>query len=90
MHEQERAVARKNYEAAIRKMEQKKQETFNIRLQAIKDAEAAERERKHQELLNVPGEADLIQRLMASAKDSADNAGKKTEIAKAIPVSFIK
>ena len=90
MHEQERAVARKNYEAAIRKMEQKKQETFNIRLQAKKDAEAAEREHKHQELLNVPGEADLIQRLMASAKDSADNAGKKTEIAKAIPVSFIK
>ena len=89
-HEQERAVARKNYEADMKKMEQKKQEVFEVRMQAKRDAEAVENARKRYELLNVPDEADLIQKLRMSAKDSGQDQDKIKEIASAIPLELHK
>ena len=81
--EAERAVAQKNYEENMRRMQEKKQKMFEIRMQAKRDVEAAIEAKKKQELLNVPDDAALIRTLTAKAKESAHD--NKTEIACAIP-----
>ena len=55
-HEEERAIAQANYEASMKKMEEKKQEAFKLSMQAKREEEEAEAARRKYELLNViPG-----------------------------------
>ena len=69
--EKEAAVAKANYEKNIRKMDEKKQKLFEERMQAKRDAEAAEEERRRRDLLNVPDEVTLMQALIASESPDA-------------------
>ena len=70
--EAELAVAKANYEADMKKMEEKKQAAFVARQTAKREAEAAEEARRTYELLNVPDDITLLQRVLA--KDENDHS----------------
>ena len=63
--EEEREIARANYEANMKEMEEKKQESFLLAEQAKKEAEAAEEAQRLYDLLNVPDEVTVMRRLTA-------------------------
>ncbi|MCR5590288.1 MAG: hypothetical protein K6F73_02030 [Lachnospiraceae bacterium] len=63
--EQEIAETRSRYEKNMKKMEEKKQKLFEERMQAKREAEAAENERRRYELLNVPDEVTLMHSVLA-------------------------
>ncbi|MCR5688158.1 MAG: hypothetical protein K6G58_09070 [Lachnospiraceae bacterium] len=67
----EAAIAKMNYEKNIRKVDDKKQELFEKRMQAKRDAEAAEEERRRYELAHVPDEVTLMQTLASEHKEAA-------------------
>ena len=78
--EMERQAARKNYEANMKEMEQKKQKEFEIRLAAKREAQAAEEKKRRDALLNVPNEATLLQTL--TADNAADTSAPVRIIAR--------
>ncbi len=65
-HELERAKAQANYEQAMQKMNDKKQELFEERMIAEAQAKEEEKARQLEELLNVPDDATIMHRAMAS------------------------
>ncbi len=62
-NERERQIAQANYERNMRDMEEKKQEAFEEHMAEVRAEEAAEEERRRYELLNVPNEAELYEKL---------------------------
>ncbi|MCR5673504.1 MAG: hypothetical protein K6F87_07305 [Lachnospiraceae bacterium] len=66
--ERDRAAAlnKANYEKNMRMVDEKKQELFEVRMQAKREAEAAEEAKKREELLNVPDEVTLMHKLIAA------------------------
>ena len=68
----ERAAALANYEESMRKMEDRKQDEFEKRLLARREAEQEEQERRRYELLNVPDEVTLMHKVIADRKEISD------------------
>ena len=62
-------VTKANYEAAMRKMEDKKQEIRKERLAAEAKQKELEEARRRDELLNVPDEVTIMQRVLASREE---------------------
>lgn len=65
-HEIEHAKAQANYEEAMRKMDEKKQELFRERMIAKEKAKEEEKARALDELLNVPDDITIMQKMIAS------------------------
>ena len=63
--EREYAVSQANFEKIKHDMEDKKQKAFEERMQAKREAEAAEEARRREELLNVPDEVTIMHTLIA-------------------------
>ena len=66
--ERDRAVAKANYEKSMKRMEEIKQARFSARMQAKREADAAEKEKKREELLNVPDEVTVMRVLADNSK----------------------
>ncbi len=65
--EKDRLAANANRDAALKEMEEKKQSAFEERMQAKREAEAAEEARRQEELIIVPDQVTIMKAAMAQS-----------------------